>query len=83
MSDPDAGSPSGLRASNRERILALLRARGPMSQADLARASGLSPATISGIARELREAGWLESDDADSPARGSPEKPHSSRRSDA
>jgi DNA-binding Lrp family transcriptional regulator len=70
MSDPDAGSPSGLRASNRERILALLRARGPMSQADLARASGLSPATISGIARELREAGWLEEDDADSPARG-------------
>ena len=41
-----------------------------MSQADLARASGLSPATISGIARELREAGWLEDDDADGPARG-------------
>jgi predicted NBD/HSP70 family sugar kinase len=70
MSDADSGSPSGMRASNRERILALLRARGPMSQADLARASGLSPATISGIARELREAGWLEDDDAESPARG-------------
>jgi predicted NBD/HSP70 family sugar kinase len=70
MSDADLGSPSGLRASNRERILALLRARGPMSQADLARASGLSPATISGIARELREAGWLEDEDADGPARG-------------
>src|SRR6187200_831780 len=70
MSDPDAGSPSGLRASNRERILALLRARGPMSQADLARASGLSPATISGIARDLREAGWLEPDSGDGPARG-------------
>ena len=70
MSDADAGSPSGMRAANRERILALLRARGPMSQADLARASGLSPATISGIARELREAGWLEGDDADVPVRG-------------
>jgi predicted NBD/HSP70 family sugar kinase len=69
MSGADAGSPSGLRASNRERILALLRARGPMSQADLARASGLSPATISGIARELREAGWLEEDDEPNPAR--------------
>jgi predicted NBD/HSP70 family sugar kinase len=69
MSGADAGSPSGLRASNRERILALLRARGPMSQADLARASGLSPATISGIARELREAGWLEDDDEPNPAR--------------
>ena len=29
MSDADPGSPSGMRASNRERILALLRARGP------------------------------------------------------
>src|SRR3954454_11224823 len=70
MSDVDAGSPSGVRASSRERILALLRERGPMSQADLARASGLSPATISGIARELREAGWLEDDEGESPARG-------------
>src|SRR4051812_50137204 len=31
-----------------------------MTQADLARASGLSPATVSSIARELREDGWLE-----------------------
>jgi predicted NBD/HSP70 family sugar kinase len=60
---------SSLRTANRERILALLRERGPMTQADLARASGLSPATISGIARELREAGWLE-DDSEAPARG-------------
>jgi predicted NBD/HSP70 family sugar kinase len=58
-----------LRTANRERILVLLRERGPMTQADLARASGLSPATISGIARELREAGWLE-DDREAPARG-------------
>ena len=70
MTDADAGLPGAMRASSRERILALLRERGPMSQADLARASGLSPATISGIARELREAGWLEDDDGESPARG-------------
>ena len=38
-----------------------------MSQADLARASGLSPATISGIARELREAGWLEDETPTAP----------------
>src|SRR4051812_9078811 len=31
-----------------------------MTQADLARASGLSPATVSSIARELRDEGWLE-----------------------
>jgi predicted NBD/HSP70 family sugar kinase len=69
---PGGGPPtaSGVRASNRERILELLRARGPMSQADLARASGLSPATISSIARELREDGWLEGSDGETPARG-------------
>jgi predicted NBD/HSP70 family sugar kinase len=66
----DTGSPGGMRASNRERILELLRARGPMTQADLARASGLSPATISSIARELRDEGWLEDGDAEAPARG-------------
>jgi predicted NBD/HSP70 family sugar kinase len=31
-----------------------------MTQADIARASGLSPATVSSIARELREEGWLD-----------------------
>jgi len=66
----DLIAPSGVRASNRDRILALLRARGPMSQADLARASGLSPATISSIARELREDGWLDVSDGETPARG-------------
>src|SRR3954447_4118661 len=69
MTDAAAAARGGTRASSRERILALLRERGPMSQADLARASGLSPATISGIARELREAGWLEDDDGESPER--------------
>jgi len=64
------GAGGGVRATNRERILDLLRAQGPMTQADLARASGLSPATISSIARELREDGWLEPDDGDGRARG-------------
>jgi predicted NBD/HSP70 family sugar kinase len=58
------------RTSNRERIVALLRERGPLSQADLARASGLSPATVSAIARELRESGWLEEHAGDPPVRG-------------
>jgi predicted NBD/HSP70 family sugar kinase len=60
MTVTDPGSQSELRASNRQRIVALLRSRGPMTQADLARASGLSPATISSLARELRDDGWLE-----------------------
>jgi predicted NBD/HSP70 family sugar kinase len=53
------GSPRELRAANRERLVDLLRARGPMTQAELARASRLSPATVSSIAGELREEGWL------------------------
>jgi DNA-binding IclR family transcriptional regulator len=69
VSASEPGSPSELRASNRRRLLALLRSRGPMTQADLARASGLSPATVSSIARELRDEGWL--DEADG-ARRSP-----------
>jgi DNA-binding Lrp family transcriptional regulator len=63
VSASDPGSPSELRAANRQRLLGLLRARGPMTQADLARASGLSPATVSSIARELRDEGWLEEGD--------------------
>ena len=54
------GSPGGLRVANREAVVRLLRTRGPMTQAELARASGLSPATISSLARELRDDGWLE-----------------------
>ena len=54
------GSPRELRAANRERLVDLLRSQGPMTQAELARASGLSPATVSSIAAELRDGGWLE-----------------------
>src|SRR4051794_7305323 len=36
-----------------------------MTQADLARASGLSPATVSSIARELRDDGWLVEGDGE------------------
>ncbi len=50
----------GVRAANRQRVVDLLRERGPMTQAALARAAGLSPATVSSIARELRADGWLE-----------------------
>jgi predicted NBD/HSP70 family sugar kinase len=55
-----SGSHSDLRIANRARLIDLLRSHGPMTQADLARASGLSPATVSSITRELRDEGWLE-----------------------
>jgi predicted NBD/HSP70 family sugar kinase len=58
VSDPT--SPADLRQSNRERLLHLLRSHGAMTQAQLARASGLSPATVSSIARQLRDEGWVQ-----------------------
>src|SRR3954452_9961981 len=70
MSEPTTpGSASALRAANRRRLLALLRTNGPMRQAELARASGLSPATVSAIARDLRDEGLLR-EDADGDGRG-------------
>lgn len=47
------GSPAALRAANRRRVLDVLRRRGPASQAEVARCTGLSRATISNIVREL------------------------------
>jgi predicted NBD/HSP70 family sugar kinase len=48
-----SGSPADLGRANRQRVVTVLQERGPLSQAELARASGLSPATISAIVREL------------------------------
>jgi len=45
--------PSQLRAANRRRAFRLLLARGPLSRADLARATGLSPMTAGKIADDL------------------------------
>src|SRR3954468_22904341 len=52
-----SGSPADLGRANRQRVLAVLRARGPLSQAGLARAAGLSPATDSAIVWPLAAAG--------------------------
>ena len=60
--DEKQSAASRLRAGNRDRILDLLRSQGPMTQADLARATGLAPATVSSIAGELRDEGWLDED---------------------
>lgn len=51
------GSPSALRSLNRDRIIDALRAAGELSQADLARATGLSPATVSNIVTLLVQSG--------------------------
>lgn len=55
------GSPASLRSANQARVIALLReGAATWSQADLARAAGLAPATVSTIVRELAEHGLVD-----------------------
>lgn len=61
------GSPAALRSANQRRVLDVLRGRdpeakthSPHTQAELARLTGLAPATVSNIVRELTAAGLLE-----------------------
>ncbi len=59
------GSTASLRAANQSRVLAALRtalADGAPTQAELARLTGLAPATVSNIVRELSTAGLVESE---------------------
>ena len=52
------GSPNALRQANAKLLLGALSGR-TLSQAELARATGLSPATVSNLVRELSRAGRL------------------------
>ena len=61
MSSP--GSTASLRTANLQRVVDVLRAQeagDPVTQADIARQTGLAPATVSNIVRELAAAGLLE-----------------------
>src|SRR5579871_5008604 len=65
------GSLAWLRARNRDRLVEELRSRGPLSQADLARLTGLSRTTVSNVVAELRASGLLRELEAGPPgARG-------------
>lgn len=55
--DERPGSPGALRRANRERIVDELRRRESPTQADIARETGLAPATVSNIVRELERDG--------------------------
>ncbi|MGI8702791.1 MAG: ROK family protein [Nocardioidaceae bacterium] len=62
---PDAapGSTSSLRVANQQRVVKVLQrtANGrPVTQADIARATSLAPATVSNIVRGLQAAGFVE-----------------------
>lgn len=51
------GSQTSLREANQRRVIRTVRAAGSMTQAEIARATGLSAATVSNIVRELSSAG--------------------------
>ncbi|MDS1271036.1 ROK family transcriptional regulator [Lipingzhangella sp. LS1_29] len=53
------GSQTSLRQANRERVVQLLRSSGTLTQAEIARNTGLSPATVSNVVRDLRAAGTV------------------------
>lgn len=53
------GSQSALRQANERRIVEVLRRDGTCTQAELARATGLSAASVSNIVRDLRASGTV------------------------
>lgn len=56
---PTPGSQASLRAANQRRVVRAVRDGQPLTQAAIARSTGLSPATVSNIVRELTEQGIL------------------------
>jgi len=51
------GSQSALRLANQQRVLRAVRSTGSLTQTQIARATGLSAATVSNIVRELKDDG--------------------------
>lgn len=56
---PTAPTTRSMRARNRRQVLDLLREHGVLSQADIARKTGLSRTTISAVVAELRDLGLI------------------------
>ena len=57
---------------NERQVLRVLQTRGPLSRAEVARESGLSPPTVSKAVASLLRTGLLEESDAGEAARGRP-----------
>lgn len=64
-----SGSQRALRAANRSRLVRALRDRGPSTQADLSRGTGLSAATVSNLVRLLLSEGVVETETTTSSGR--------------
>lgn len=54
------GSQASLREANRLRVLEALREQGAMTQVEIAGSTGLSPATVSNVVKDLDSAGAVE-----------------------
>ncbi|MER6916425.1 ROK family transcriptional regulator [Streptomyces sp. NPDC000594] len=54
------GSQTSLHRANLERVVRAVRMAGALTQAEIARTTGLSAATVSNIVRELKESGTVE-----------------------
>ncbi|MDR1833269.1 MAG: ROK family transcriptional regulator [Propionibacteriaceae bacterium] len=54
------GSTSALRESNTQRVLSEVRASGGLVQAEIARRTGLSPATVTNLVRDLADLGQVK-----------------------
>lgn len=54
------GSQASLREANARRVLDALRVSGSLTQAEIARRTGLSPATVSNIVGQLRASGTVD-----------------------
>jgi len=73
---PGSGALERLRAANQRAVLGLLAGEGPMSRADLVRASGLSRTTVSSLVAELIRAGQItETEDRARPHKGGSGRP--------
>jgi len=61
---PSPGSTASLRPANQRRVIELLRGHGndTITQADIARTTGLASATVSNIVRELTASGLIETE---------------------
>src|SRR4051812_12691293 len=64
------GTPTLLRTLNQGALMQLLRERGPLSRAQLARDTGLSKPTVSQALAELEQAGLVRAIGPAAPSRG-------------
>ncbi|HYM96816.1 MAG TPA: ROK family transcriptional regulator [Candidatus Sulfotelmatobacter sp.] len=60
MPNKGEGSLAWLRDRNRERVIGVLRERGRISQADIARVTGLSRTTVHNLVSELKDTGTVQ-----------------------